>query len=64
MTPAQRHELARDIAVTHADVCPHCTTPSLDRPMTTRCRTGMAMDGRMIATWRTRIDALTDRAVR
>lgn len=64
MTPAQRHHLAWDIAATHAALCPHCQPPSVDRPMTTRCRVGMALDARVIGTWRGKVDALTDRLVR
>ena len=62
MSPAQRRLIAWEIATTHAALCPHCRPPSLDRPMTDRCRTGIRADLEAVRTWRNAVLALTDRS--
>lgn len=62
--PARRRLIAWEIATTHAHLCPHCTAPSLDRPMTRRCRTGIRADLDAVRAWRDTVLALTDRGPR
>ena len=55
---------AQGAAELHAADCGLCDRPSIDRPMTTRCRTGLRHDAAVIGTWRSKVDALSDRLVR
>jgi len=64
MSPAQRRLIAWEIATTHAALCPHCRTPSLDRPMSRRCRTGIRADLEAVRTWRDAVLSLSDRGPR
>ena len=64
MSPAQRQLIAWEIATTHAHLCPHCQPPSLDRPMTRRCGTGIKLDLDAVRAWRDTVLALSDRGPR
>lgn len=63
MSPAQRHLIAADWANHHAHDCHRCDPPSIDRPMTRSCGTGIQLDQAFLRTWRGQVLALTDQAV-
>lgn len=63
MTAAARYQLALTMAERHAEHCPVCSMPSLDR-CAAGCREGRKLDVAYIGAWRRRVDALTEGRLR
>lgn len=60
LTPSQRFELTDSMCQNHADHCPVCSPPSIERSWA-GCREGRRLDQQLLRDSRAVVDALADR---